>query len=42
MICTQNPLAAFEGHAIGEQEMLGLDAEDDIRLPSWWQRLLRM
>lgn len=40
-ICVSNPLAVFEGHAIGEQEMLGLET-DEGRLPSWWQRLLRM
>lgn len=42
LICLHNPLAAFEGTPLGEQEMLGLETEDDFKLPNWWQRLLRM
>lgn len=42
LLCLHNPLAVFEGRALGEQEMLGLDDEHEVKLPSWWQRLLRM
>lgn len=38
----QNPRAAFEGNLLVEHDMLGLDAEHQVNLPSWWQRLLRM
>ena len=41
-ICTHNPLRAFEGNLLLEHEMLGLDSDDEVKLPSWWQRLLRM
>jgi protein-tyrosine phosphatase len=42
MLCLQNPLSVFEGQTLGEQQMLGLEPEDQVKLPSWWQRLLRM
>ncbi len=42
MICLHNPLAVFDGQTLSEQEMLGLESEDQVGLPSWWQRLLRM
>ena len=42
MITLQNPLSVFEGRPLGEQLMKGLDAEDEVKLESWWQRLMRM
>lgn len=41
-ICVTNPMAVFEGRPIGEQDMRGLEAEDEIKLPNWWQRLMDM
>ena len=42
LLCLHNPLAVFEGKPLGEQPMLGLEAEDEIKPESWWQRLMRM
>lgn len=42
MLCLQNPLSVFEGRPLGEQEMSGLEVESEVKLESWWQRLLRM
>ncbi len=42
LLCLHNPLSAFEGQAIEQQPMLGLEDGDDYQPPSWWQRLLRM
>ena len=35
-------MAVFEGRPVAEGEMRGLEAEDEIKLPNWWQRLMRM
>ena len=42
LICRSNPLAVFEGRPLPEQQMLGLETEDQFKPASWWQRLMRM
>lgn len=42
LICHSNPLAVFEGRSLIEQRMLGLETEDQFKVASWWQRLMRM
>ena len=42
MLCIQNPMSVFEGRPLAEQEMLGLEAETEIKPETWWQRLMRM
>ncbi len=42
LLCTGNPRAAFDGRPLAEQGMLGLETQDEEKLPNWWQRLLRM
>ncbi len=42
MLCLQNPISVFEGRPLAEQEMFGLEAEAEVKLESWWQRLMRM
>ena len=42
LLCLHNPLSVFEGQPLGEQSMQGLETEDEIKLPNWWQRLMRM
>ncbi len=42
LLCLHNPLSVFEGQPMGEQEALGLEAEDEVEKETWWQRLMRM
>ena len=42
VLCLHNPLSVFEGQAIGDQAMFGIEAEDEVEAESWWQRLMRM
>ena len=42
LLCLHNPLSVFEGQPVGEQTMLGIEAEDEVKAESWWQRLMRM
>ena len=42
LLCLRNPMAVFKGQSLGEQEMLGIAAEDEIKPETWWQRLMRM
>ena len=41
-LCLHNPMAVFESRPLGDFEMQGLETEPEIKLPSWWQRFLRM
>lgn len=42
LLCVQNPLAVFNNQPLGDQGMLGLEAENEIKPETWWQRLMRM
>ncbi len=42
LLFLHNPLSVFEGQAIGDQAMRGIEAEDEIKPETWWQRLMRM
>ncbi len=42
LLCVHNPLRVFQNQPLEEQNMLGLEAEDEIKPESWWQRLMRM
>lgn len=42
MLCLHNPMSVFESRPLGEHEMLGLEAEDEMKPETWWQRLMRM